>query len=52
LSLNGKQNRNGAIWSAVVTDFDMKLIGRLKRLQSLNLAGIKIADLAIIPRRW
>src|SRR5579862_3951253 len=45
LSLSGKQNRNGAIWSAVVTDIDLKLIGRLKQLQSLNLAGIKITDL-------
>ena len=47
LSLSGKQNRNGAIWSAVVTDFDLKLIGNLKHLQSLNLAGIKITDLGV-----
>jgi hypothetical protein len=44
LSLNGAQKRNSGTWMVSLTDLDLDAIGGLKRLQSLDLAGVAITD--------
>jgi Leucine-rich repeat (LRR) protein len=44
LDLHGRQARNTEVWTVVLTDLDLKLIGGLTQLESLNLGGVRMTD--------
>ncbi len=44
LNLSGAQKRNSGTWAVTLTDLDMTTLGELNRLESLNMAGLRITD--------
>ena len=47
LDLSGRQMRNSGFWSVAVTDLNIDIVASLSGLQSLNLRGLKVADLGV-----
>jgi internalin A len=44
LNLSGAQKRNSGTWATTIKEGDMETIGALAKLESLNLAGLKVSN--------